>query len=227
MCVNRGEIATRVFRAAKEQGFNSLGVYSSADKKSLHRQKADRAVELDSSKSPVAQYLDIDNLVRIAKENNVDVIHPGYGFLSENPEFARKIEQAGLTLAGPPSEVMEFFGNKINAKKLAKKNNIPVAEGSPSAIKSIEEAREFSKKITYPVMIKASSGGGGRGIRIARDELELEDAFERARSEAKSAFGDDSVFIEKYVEEPRHIEVQILADNYGNVVHFFERDCSV
>lgn len=227
MCVNRGEIAIRVYRAAHELGFNSVGVYSDVDSNSLHRFKAQKSFLLNTNKSAVAQYLDIDGLIEIAKKNNVDIIHPGYGFLAENAQFATKVEQNGMLYAGPPGDVVDFFGDKVRSKAFAIKNKISTIPGSDGPVKTLEDARAFTNKNHFPIIVKASAGGGGRGMRVARSDAELDEAYTRAKSEALASFGDDTVFIERYVEEPRHIEVQILADSYGNVVHLFERDCSV
>jgi pyruvate carboxylase len=227
MCVNRGEIATRVYRAAHELGFKSLGVYSDVDANSLHRFKAQKSVPLNSKKSAVGQYLDIDGLIEIAKKNKVDIIHPGYGFLAENAEFATKIEKAGMLYAGPPGDVVDFFGDKVRSKQFAIKHNINTIPGTDGPVRTLEDARKFTDKHNFPVIVKAAAGGGGRGMRVARNDLELEEAYTRAKSEALASFGDDTVFIERYLEEPRHIEVQILADSHGNVIHLFERDCSV
>lgn len=227
MCVNRGEIATRVYRAAHELGFNSVGVYSEQDANSLHRFKAQQSFQLDASKSAVGQYLDIDGLIKIAKANNVDIIHPGYGFLAENAEFANKVEKAGMMYAGPPGDVVEFFGDKVRSKQFAIKAGITTTPGTDGPVRTLAEAKVFTDKYDFPVIVKAAAGGGGRGMRVALTAADMEEAFTRARSEALASFGDDTVFIERYLEEPRHIEVQILADNYGNVVHLFERDCSV
>ena len=189
--------------------------------------QADESYRVGAGKSPVAAYLDIDDIVRVAKEHNVDLIHPGYGFLSENPEFARKVNEAGMVFIGPMPETIDNLGDKTKARDLARDAQVPIVPGTPGAIASLEEAEPFIKEVGFPVIIKAAMGGGGRGMRVVRSMEEFREAFERAVSEARSAFGDPTVFIERFLDRPRHIEVQLLADTYGHCVHLFERDCSV
>lgn len=227
LVANRGEIAIRIFRAARELGIRSVAIYSEEDSLSLFRTKADESYLIGKDKSPLDAYLDIDEIINLAKNKGVDAIHPGYGFLSENPEFARKCEEEGITFIGPEARVMEKLGDKITSKIVAKEAGVPTIPGIEKPIRSEEEAKEFAKSCGYPVMIKAAAGGGGRGMRIAESEDELLDKFQSAKNEAKKAFGDDSMFIEKYLHKPKHIEVQILGDNYGNIVHLYERDCSI
>ncbi|CDS06225.1 Putative Pyruvate carboxylase [Lichtheimia ramosa] len=229
MVVNRGEIAIRVFRTAHELSMRTVAIFSYEDRLSMHRYKADESYQIGKlgQFTPVAAYLAQDEIVRIAKERGVAMIHPGYGFLSENAEFARKVEAAGITFIGPAPEVIESLGDKTKARQIAMNCNVPVVPGTPGPVSEYKEAQAFIKEHGFPIIIKAAMGGGGRGMRVVRDEASLEDAFSRAKSEALSAFGDGTVFIERFVDKPRHIEVQILADRAGNVVHLFERDCSV
>lgn len=227
LVANRGEIAIRIFRAAREMGIRSVAIYSEEDRLSLFRTKADESYLIGKGKSPLDAYLDIDGIISLAKKKGVDAIHPGYGFLSENPEFARKCEEEGITFIGPRSEVMEKLGDKITSKIVAKEAGVATIPGIEKPIKSEEDAILFAKSCGYPVMIKAAAGGGGRGMRIAESEDELLEKFQSAKNEAKKAFGDDSMFIEKYLDKPKHIEVQILGDEFGNVVHLYERDCSI
>ncbi|VYT96515.1 pyruvate carboxylase [Peptoniphilus gorbachii] len=227
LVANRGEIAIRIFRAAREMGIRSVAIYSEEDRLALFRTKADESYLIGKGKSPLDAYLDIDEIISLAKKKGVDAIHPGYGFLSENPEFARKCEEEGITFIGPSSEVMEKLGDKITSKIVAKEAGVATIPGIEKPIKNEEEALLFAKSCGYPVMIKAAAGGGGRGMRIAEGEDELLEKFESAKNEAKKAFGDDSMFIEKYLHKPKHIEVQILGDEYGNIVHLYERDCSI
>lgn len=227
LVANRGEIAIRIFRACAELQIRSVGIYSEEDKYGLFRTKADESYLIGEGKGPVDAYLDIDGIISLAKRKKVDAIHPGYGFLSENAEFARKCEENGITFIGPDSSIMEQLGDKINSKIVAHAANVPTIPGVEKALKTIKEAKEVAAEIGYPVMVKASNGGGGRGMRIVRREEDLEIEFENARSESRKAFGEDIIFIEKYIEDPKHIEVQILGDAYGNIVHLYERDCSV
>ena len=227
LVANRGEIAIRIFRACKELGIRTVAVYSAQDKTSLFRTKSDESYQIGKNKTPVDAYLSMDEIIKLAKKKNVDAIHPGYGFLSENAEFARKCEENGITFIGPTSEMINAVGDKIRSKIVAKAANVPTIPGVEQAIKSEQEAMEFAKSCGYPIMLKASAGGGGRGMRIVNSEEELIRNFNEARSEAKKAFGIDDIFIEKYIDSPKHIEVQILGDKYGNIVHLFERDCSI
>ncbi|HEY4394329.1 MAG TPA: biotin carboxylase N-terminal domain-containing protein, partial [Polyangia bacterium] len=227
LCANRGEIAIRVFRACTELGFRTVAIFSEEDRVHLHRYKADEAYLVGKGLEPVAAYLAEDEIVELAKRHEVDAIHPGYGFLSERASFARKCRDAGIVFVGPSPEAIEAFGDKVAARKIAQAAGVPTVPGTPEAIKTLESARAFADGAGYPVMIKASAGGGGRGMRVVRSAAELPELLERARSEARKAFGDDSVFIEKLVARPKHIEVQVLGDDHGNLVHLFERDCSV
>jgi pyruvate carboxylase len=227
LAANRSEIAIRIFRAANELGLRTVGIYSQEDRLALHRFKADEAYQVGAGKGPVVAYLDIAGIVALAKEKGVDAIHPGYGFLSENPAFARACEKAGIVFIGPTPELLELLGDKTAARRLANSAGVPVLPGTDQSIGSAAEARKFAASIGYPVIVKAAMGGGGRGMRVVRNEVELEQRLEEAQGEAKSAFGDASVFLEKYLPRARHLEVQILADNHGNLLHLYERDCSV
>ncbi|WP_156936249.1 pyruvate carboxylase [Clostridiisalibacter paucivorans] len=227
LVANRGEIAIRIFRACTELGIRTVAIYSNEDRCSLFRTKADESYLIGKNKGPVEAYLDIDEIISLALKKGVDAIHPGYGFLSENPEFARKCQDAGIEFIGPTHEMMEKMGDKIKSKIVAKKVGVPTIPGVEKPITSDEEAIEFAKASGYPVILKAAAGGGGRGMRIVRDEKDLLKEFHSAKSEAKKAFGIDDIFIEKYLERPKHIEVQILGDKHGNIVHLYERDCSI
>ncbi|MCD8554581.1 pyruvate carboxylase [Seleniivibrio sp.] len=227
MSANRGEIAIRTFRACTELGIRTVAVYSDEDKYSLHRYKADEAYLIGKGLDPVAAYLNMDEMIQLAIHKKIDAIHPGYGFLSENAVFAQKCRDAGIIFVGPNPETIDMFGDKKNAKILAKECGIPVIEGSAGVVPTLNDAVKTSEAIGYPVLIKAVAGGGGRGIRVALNRKDVEDNFESARSEALKAFGNGDVIIEKYIEQPKHIEVQLLADKHGNIVHLFERDCSI
>lgn len=227
MCANRGEIAIRVFRACTELGIRTVAIYSNEDIYSLHRYKADEAYLVGKGLDPVQAYLSIDEIIDIAKRKDIDAIHPGYGFLSESYEFALACEKAGIIFLGPKPETMKIFGDKQISKDLARQCHVPVIEGSLGNIPNLEEAKGVAKSIGYPVLLKAVAGGGGRGIRICRDEKELSENFESSRREALKSFGKDEVIIEKYIHKPKHIEVQLLADKFGNIVHLYERDCSI
>ncbi|ORZ17242.1 pyruvate carboxylase [Absidia repens] len=229
MVVNRGEIAIRVFRTAHELSMRTVAIFSHEDRLSMHRYKADESYQIGQlgQFTPVAAYLAHDEIVKIAKERGVSMIHPGYGFLSENAEFARKVEAAGITFIGPAPEVIDSLGDKTKARQIAMDCKVPVVPGTPGPVAEYSECKKFIDEYGFPIIIKAAMGGGGRGMRVVRDEASLEDAFHRAKSEALSAFGDGTVFIERFLDKPRHIEVQLLADRAGNVVHLFERDCSV
>ncbi|GAA5993594.1 hypothetical protein JCM11641_005128, partial [Rhodosporidiobolus odoratus] len=227
LVANRGEIAIRIFRTAHELGLQTVAVYSHEDRFSAHRTKADEAYLVGKGLTPVAAYLAQDDIIRIALEHGVTMIHPGYGFLSENAEFARKVEEAGIIFIGPQPKVIDGLGDKIKARKLAMSIDVPVVPGTPGAISSFEEGDAFVKEHGFPVIIKAAMGGGGRGMRVVRDAESFESSFKNAVSEAKTAFGDGTVFVERFLDRPRHIEAQLLGDSAGNVVHLFERDCSV
>lgn len=226
LIANRGEIALRVMRTAKEMGIKTVAVYSEADRNALHVRYADEAVCIGPA--PSAQsYLKMDTILEVCKNLGVDAIHPGYGFLSENAVFADKVAAAGITFVGPTGDAMRTMGSKIGAKQAVEKFNVPMVPGTKEALRDIEEGKRIAASIGYPVLIKASAGGGGKGMRVVNGESEFEEQIKLAQSEAMSAFGDDAVFIEKYVGSPRHIEIQILGDNYGNIVYLFERECSI
>ncbi len=227
LVANRGEIAIRVFRACSELGIRTVAIYSNEDKYSLFKTKADEAYLIGENKSPVEAYLNIEEIISLALKKGVDAIHPGYGFLSENPEFAKKCAEAGIEFIGPTAEMMDKLGDKIKSKIVAKSVGVPTIPGYEKNIKTVEEAKILAEKCGYPVMLKAAAGGGGRGMRIARNEGELATSYRSAKSEAKKAFGIDDLFIEKYLEQPKHIEVQVLGDKFGNIVHLHERDCSI
>ena len=227
LVANRGEIAIRVIRACKELGIRTIAMYSEEDKNALFRTKADEAYDIGKGKSPIDAYLDIDEIISLAKAHGADAIHPGYGFLSENADFAEACEENGIEFIGPTHDMMNRLGDKIQSKIVAGEVNVPTIPGEDKAIQSDEEAVRIAHEIGYPIMFKAASGGGGRGMRIVRSDEELLPQFHSACSEATKAFGNGDIFIEKYIEDPKHIEVQILGDKYGNIVHVFERDCSV
>lgn len=227
LVANRGEIAIRVLRACNEMGIRTVAIYSNEDSLSLHRNQADEAYLVGKGKKPVDAYLDIEDILRIAREHDVDAIHPGYGFLSENAQFAKRCEEEGIIFIGPKVEHLVMFGDKVNARIQAKAAKIPMIPGSDGPLKSFAELEQFAATHGYPLMIKAVNGGGGRGMREVNRYEELRDAYDRAKSEAKMAFGDDDVYVEKLIVEPKHIEVQIIGDSHGNVVHLHERDCSV
>jgi len=227
LVANRGEIAIRIFRACTEIGVKTVGVYTFEDRYSLHRYKADESYQIGEDNAPLKPYLSIDEIIRVALETGADAVHPGYGFLSENANLAQKCEDNSLIFVGPKVSVLKSLGDKITAKKVAVENNIPVIQSNKNPLKNIEIALSEAAIIGYPVMLKAASGGGGRGMRVIRKATELKGAFNESKREALNAFGDDTVFLEKFVENPKHIEIQIVADNYGNTVHLYERDCSV
>lgn len=227
LAANRSEIAIRIFRAANELGLRTVGIYSQEDRLGLHRFKADEAYQVGAGKGPVEAYLDIPGIVALAKEKGVDAIHPGYGFLSENPAFARACEKAGITFVGPPPALLELLGDKTAARRLATSAGVPVLPGTEEPVQSPAEAQKIAREIGYPVIVKAAMGGGGRGMRVVRDAAELDSRLEEAQGEARSAFGNGSVFLEKFLARARHIEVQILADHHGHLLHLWERDCSV
>jgi pyruvate carboxylase len=227
MVANRGEIATRVFRTAHELGLRDVAIYAHEDRFALHRFKADEAYRVGRPGEPIRAYLDIDGIVALARQHEVDAIHPGYGFLSENPHFARAVREAGLLFIGPSTHILEQLGDKVVARRIAQQAGVPVLSGSDSTVKSNDEARALADKLGYPVIVKASMGGGGRGMRVALTSDRLDDALDQARREAGTAFGVPDVFLEKFVQRARHIEVQLLGDQHGNLVHLFERDCSV
>ena len=226
LVANRGEIAIRVMRTAKKMGIATVAVFSEADRNAPHIRYADEAYCIGEAPSSES-YLKGEVIIKLAKEVGVDGIHPGYGFLSENAEFAEAVEEAGLIFIGPKSEAIRTMGSKLAAKEAVKAYDIPMVPGVDHSITEIEEAQKVADEIGYPVLIKASAGGGGKGMRIVEKSKDLKSQMQRAISEATSAFGDGSVFIEKYVESPRHIEIQVMADTHGNILHFFERECSI
>lgn len=227
LVANRGEIAIRIFRACVEMGLGTVAVYTYEDRYSLHRYKADEAYQVGRDDNPLKPYLDMDEIIHVAKKSGVDAIHPGYGFLSENTHFAQKCKENGLIFIGPDPEVMAALGDKVAAKKVARAAKIPVIEDNQIPLNDEKTLLSEAERIGYPIMIKAAAGGGGRGMRVVRDQEQLVNSFREAKSEAGKAFGDDTIFLEKYVENPKHIEVQIVADRHGNIVHLFERDCSL
>jgi len=227
LVANRGEIAIRIFRACTEIGLKTVGIYTFEDRYSLHRYKADESYQIGSDNAPLKPYLNIQAIIQIAKENEVDAIHPGYGFLSENAEFAKQCEENGIIFIGPKVSVLKSLGDKVKAKEVALACDVPIIESNQKDLTSVEIALEEAERIGYPLMLKAASGGGGRGMRVIRDNQQLKSAFPESKREAGNAFGDDTLFIEKFVENPKHIEIQIVADTHGNIVHLFERDCSV
>ncbi|WP_429647736.1 pyruvate carboxylase [Aeribacillus pallidus] len=227
LVANRGEIAIRVFRACTELGIRTVAIYSKEDSGAYHRYKADEAYLVGEGKKPIEAYLDIEGIIEIAKRAGVDAIHPGYGFLSENIQFAKRCEEEGLIFIGPETRHLDMFGDKVKARFQAELAGIPVIPGSDGPVKGLDEVIKFGKEHGFPIIIKAALGGGGRGMRIVRSLDEVRASYERAKSEAKAAFGSEDVYVEKFIEKPKHIEVQILGDQYGNIVHLFERDCSV
>lgn len=227
LVANRGEIAIRIFRACNELGIRTVAIYSKEDMLSLHRNKADEAYLVGAGKGPVEAYLDIEDIMRIAREHEVDAIHPGYGFLSENSQLAKRCSEEGLLFIGPKLEHLIMFGDKINARKQAELADIPMIPGSNGTVNSLDEVKAFIEKHGYPIMIKAVNGGGGRGMRMVNNYAELEESYNRAKSEALKSFGSDEIYLEKYLQNPKHIEVQIIGDEHGNIVHLYERDCSI
>ena len=226
LIANRGEIACRVIRACREMGISTVAVYSEADSDALHVRMADEAYHIGPAPSSES-YLRGDRIIDAAKRSGAEAIHPGYGFLSENAGFVRQAAQAGIIFIGPPPEAMEAMGGKITARRIAVEAGVPVVPGTNDPITSADEALQIASDIGYPVMLKASAGGGGKGMRLVADESELGSALDAARSEALSSFGDDSVFMEKAIVRPRHIEIQVFSDSHGNHVHLGERECSI
>ena len=227
LVANRGEIAIRIMRACYELGLKTIGIYSKEDVGTLHRQKADESYLIGDGLSPTQAYLDIEGILRLAKEKNVDAIHPGYGFLSENEEFAKRCAEEGIIFIGPELKHLDMFGNKTRARETAIGAGLNVIPGTDGKIDSVDDVYTFGKEHGYPIIVKAVSGGGGKGMRIVFSESEVEEAYDRTKSEALNSFGNDALYIEKYIEQPKHIEVQILGDTHGNLVHLYERDCSV
>ncbi len=226
LIANRGEIAVRIIRACKEMNIKTVAVYSEVDKNALHTRLADEAVCIGPAPSNKS-YLNVKSIIEAANIKGADSIHPGFGFLSENAQFAKICEESNIKFIGPKSEVIELLGNKSNAKELMKKSGVPVIPGSDGGVNSVDEAIKIAEKIGYPVMLKAAAGGGGKGIRIANSKAELETNYNIVKQEAKISFNDDEIYIEKFVKNPRHVEIQILADEHGNVIHLGERDCSI
>lgn len=227
LVANRGEIAIRIFRAATELDIQTVAIYSNEDKGSLHRYKADESYLVGEDLGPADSYLNIERIIEVAKRAEVDAIHPGYGFLSENETFARRCKEEGIKFIGPRLEHLDMFGDKVKARETAIKADLPVIPGTDGPVETFDAAKSFAEEAGYPLMIKATSGGGGKGMRIVRNADELEDAFHRAKSEAEKSFGNSEVYIERYIDNPKHIEVQIIGDEHGNIVHLYERDCSV
>lgn len=226
LIANRGEIAVRIIRACKEMNIKTVAVYSEADKDALHTRLADEAICIGPAPSN-RSYLNVKNIIEAAYITRADSIHPGFGFLSENSQFASICRESKIKFIGPSSEVIELLGNKSNSKAMMKKAGVPVIPGSDGSVKDIDQALKIAEKIGYPIMLKASAGGGGKGIRIINNFEELEASFNLVKQEAKNSFNDDEIYIEKYIKNPRHVEIQILADEHGNVVHLGERDCSI
>lgn len=226
LVANRGEIALRVMRSARELGIKTVAIYSEADRNALHVRYADEAVCVGPPASSES-YLRIDKIIETCKKLKVDAIHPGYGFLSENADFARQVEKEGIIFIGPSAESIEIMGDKLSAKAAVLKRDVPLVPGLDKAITDIKLAKEKADEIGYPILIKASAGGGGKGMRIVEDPADFESQMDRAVSEAKNAFGNGAVFLEKFVTSPRHIEIQVLGDQKGNVIHLFERECSI
>ena len=227
LALNRSEIAIRILRAANELGLRTVAIYSQEDRLALHRFKADEAYLVGEGKGPVEAYLDVEASSTLAREKGVDAIHPGYGFLSENPALPRACDRAGITFIGPSADLLELLGDKTAARKLAQKAGIPVVPGTEEAVTDPKEAAQNRGEIGFPLIIKAAFGGGGRGMRVVEKPADFAGKLEEARREAGAAFGNDAVFLERFVRRAKHIEVQILGDRHGNIVHLYERDCSV
>ena len=227
LAANRSEIAIRIFRAATELGLRTVAIYAQEDRLAVHRFKADEAYLVGEGKGPVGAYLDIEGIVALAREKGVELIHPGYGFLSENAAFARACAEAGITFVGPRPELLDLMGDKTAARRLAEKINVPTLQGTDEPITDRAEALKVAKSIGFPLIIKAAFGGGGRGMRVVHKSTELDNLLDEAQAEAGRAFGNPAVFLEKYIPRTKHIEVQILGDKHGNVLHLHERDCSV
>ena len=227
LIANRGEIAIRICRTAKRMGIKTYVIRTVKEPNAVYLNFADKVIDFPETDGSVPEFLDIDNLVKLAVDNHVEAMHPGYGYLSENADFAQKCTDAGVKFVGPPAKLIKDMGDKIIAKEIAAKNGVPMLQGSHGSVKDVKEGVKIAKAIGYPVIIKAASGGGGRGMRIVHKQSEMDQMFPAASSEAQSAFGDPSVFIEKYLENPKHIEFQVVADAHGNVIHLGERECSV
>jgi len=226
LIANRGEIACRVIKTAKRMGIHTVAVFSDADRNANHVEQADEAIYIGGS-AAADSYLIADKIVQACIDSGAEAVHPGYGFLSENAEFAKALDAAGISFIGPKERAIKAMGDKITSKLLAEKAGVNVIPGHTDVVKDADEALQISERIGYPVMIKASAGGGGKGMRVAWSEQECREGFERATSEAVSSFGDGRIFIEKFIEQPRHIEIQVIADQHGNVVTLNERECSI
>ena len=226
LIANRGEIAVRIIRACREMGIATVAVFSEPDRDALHTQLADEAVCIGPAKG-IDSYLNMENIISAAVAKKAQAIHPGFGFLAENSTFATMCRECNIQFIGPSPEVIDKMGNKANAREMMKKANVPVVPGSDGTVDTVDDAIKMAKKIGYPVMIKASAGGGGKGIRIVKEEKELAQAYQSAKNETIAAFGDDKMYMEKVIEHARHIEVQILGDHFGNIIHLGERDCSL
>ena len=225
LIANRGEIAVRIIRTCKEMNIQTVAVYSTADRMSLHVQLADESVCIGDAPSS-ASYLNMNAIIQAACNTGCDAIHPGFGFLSENSQFARLVKQCGLIFIGPSPDMIDMLGNKSQARKMMKEAGIPIIPGSKEIIQNVEQGQKIAQEIGYPVIIKASNGGGGRGMRIIANDDEFEHQYQSAKAEAKACFGDDDMYLEKFIESPKHIEVQVVGDQHGNVIHLYERDCS-
>jgi len=226
LIANRGEITVRIIKACQEMGISTVAIYSEADRESLHVQLADEAVCIGPAPA-IESYLNLERIIQAAHQRKAEAIHPGYGFLAENADFAKKCEQENIIFIGPNSKALKLVGDKVRSRQTMEKAGIRIIPGMKSISKDISEFKKEAQRIGYPVMIKASAGGGGKGMRIVYEEKELKSSLEAGRREAKSAFGDESVYLEKFIEEPRHVEFQVLADNQGNIIHLFERECSI
>ena len=226
LIANRGEIAVRIIRACKEMNIKTVAVYSETDKDSLHTRLADEAICIGPG-SATKSYLNIKNIIEAANITKADSIHPGFGFLSENSEFAKICEESNIKFIGPKSEIIDLLGNKSNAKEMMKKAGVPVIPGSNGSVKGLKDAVQIAEEIGYPVMLKAAAGGGGKGIRVVYNSDEIEKAYNIVKQEAKNSFNDDEIYMEKFIQNPRHVEIQILADEHGNVIHLGERDCTI
>lgn len=226
LIANRGEIALRVIRACRELGIQSVAVFSEADRNSLHVILADEAYFVGPAPSKES-YLNVDNIIEACKKSGADAVHPGYGFLSENTDFAARLEKEGIVFIGPSSECIEIMGDKVMAKKTMQKAGVPTVPGSPGVVATAEEAKKIAKDVGYPVLLKAAAGGGGKGMRLVTKESEIASAFKSAQNEARNFFADDSMYLERYVQNPKHIEIQVFGDQHGNAVHLYERECSI
>jgi acetyl-CoA carboxylase biotin carboxylase subunit len=226
LIANRGEIAVRIIRACREMGVVPVAVYSDADRKALHVRLAEEAYSIGES-VPSRSYLHVERIIDAAKKSKSEALHPGYGFLAENPELVSRCEKEGIVFVGPPSEPMEIMGNKTASRKKMAKAGVPIIPGTLEPVKGEKDLKEKAEKVGFPILLKAAAGGGGKGLRLVRNRKDLLSSLRLAQSEAKASFGDPSIYIEKYIEEPHHIEIQILADDFGNIVYLGERECSI